>query len=91
MRGSIAQWLAYLLPDPAATGSIPSIPGVFSVEIIVDVAEVNQWCWLEESEQWLENVDRAHLVLVSGKLVLQKDWVQLARLRSIFLCNCTNT
>ena len=23
----------------------------------VHVAEVNQWCCLEESEQWLENVD----------------------------------
>ena len=90
MRGSIVQWLAYLLSDPAATGLIPNIPEIFSVEKIVDVAEVNQWCCLEESEQWLENVDRAHLVLASGKLVLQKDWNQLARLRPIFLCNCTN-
>ena len=28
----------------------------FSEETIVDAAEVNQWCWLEESGQWLENV-----------------------------------
>ena len=28
--------------------------------------------WLEESGQWLENVDQTHLILVSGKLVLQK-------------------
>ena len=28
--------------------------------------------WLEESGQWLENVDRSLLVLASGKPVLQK-------------------
>ena len=39
--GSIAQWQAYLLPDPAAMGSIPIIPEIFSEERIVDVAEVN--------------------------------------------------
>ena len=39
---------------------------------MVDVAEVNQRQCLEESGQWLENVDRTHLVLASGKLVLQK-------------------
>ena len=39
---------------------------------IVDIAEVNQWCCLEEREQWLEIVDWAHLVLDCGKLVLQK-------------------
>ena len=37
---------------------------------IIDVAEVNQQRWLEESGQWLENVD---LVLASGKPVLQKS------------------
>ena len=35
-------------------------------------ALVNQWRWIEESGQWLENVDQTHLVLASGKLVLQK-------------------
>ena len=39
---SIAQWLADLLPDPAAPGLIPSIPKSFSREKIVDIAEVNQ-------------------------------------------------
>ena len=39
---------------------------------IINVAEVNQQYLLEESGQWLENVDRAHLVLVSGQPVLQK-------------------
>ena len=43
-----------------------------SEEIIIDVAEVNQWLSLEESGQSLENVDRTHLVLASGKVVLQK-------------------
>ena len=43
-----------------------------SVEKIVDVAEVNQRRWLEERVQWLENVDRTHVKLASGKLLLQK-------------------
>ena len=42
---------------------------------IVDVADVNQRRCLEESGQWLENVDHTHLVLVSDKLVLQKSLV----------------
>ena len=41
-------------------------------EKIIGVAEVNQWCWLEESGQWLQNVDRTHLLLASGKPVLKK-------------------
>ena len=58
-RGSIAQWLAKL---------------IFFLEVnIVNVAEVNQWPCLEESGQWLENVDQTHLILTSGKLVLQKS------------------
>ena len=28
--GSIAQWLSYLLPDPAAPGLIPDVPEKFS-------------------------------------------------------------
>ena len=28
---------------------------------IIDVADVNQRRWLEESGQWLENVDQIHL------------------------------
>ena len=39
---------------------------------IIDVAEVNQRRWLQESGPWLENVDRTHLVLASGKPALQK-------------------
>ena len=56
-EGSIAQWLAYLLPDPAALGSIPSITKNISEEKNVDVAEVNQRHGMEERGQWLENVD----------------------------------
>ena len=29
-------------------------------------------CWLEERQQWLENVNRIHQVLASGKPILQK-------------------
>ena len=40
---------------------------------IVDVAELNEWRCLVETEQLLDNVDQTHLVLASGKLVLQQD------------------
>ena len=56
MQGNIAQWLAYLLLDPAAPGSIPSVPPKDRGKII-DVAEVNQRHWLDQSGQWLENVN----------------------------------
>ena len=47
---------------PAAPGSIPSVPKSFCRGKIIDVAEVNQRGWLEESGQWLENVDQTHQV-----------------------------
>ena len=56
---------AYLHLDPAAPGSISSIPKKFPEEKIVNVAEVNQRPCLEESGQWLENVNQTHLVLAS--------------------------
>ena len=62
-----------MLLDPAALSLIPSIPKKNSEEKIVDIAEVNQWPCLEESGQWLENVDQTHLVVASGKLVLKKE------------------
>ena len=68
----MAQWLPYLLLDPAAPGSIPSIPKKISDEKIVIVAEVNQLRCLEESGLWLENVGLNNLVPASGKIVLQK-------------------
>ena len=64
--GSIAQWLAHLLPDPAAPGSIARIPEFFSEKKIVNVTEVNQKRCLEEIGQCLENVEPAHVVLASG-------------------------
>ena len=60
--GCIAQ---ILVTHSGAPGLVPGVPSK-----IVDVAEVNQWCCLEESGQWLENVDQTHLVVASGKLVL---------------------
>ena len=42
---------------------------------IIGVFEVNQWPWLEESGQRLENDYHTHLVLASGKPVLQKNVV----------------
>ena len=39
------------------------------------LAEVNPRRCLEESEQWLENVDRTHLVLACGNLALQKKYI----------------
>ena len=49
----------------------PAFPR-FLEEIFFAIAEDNQRRWLEESIQWLENDDRTHLVLTSGKLVLKK-------------------
>ena len=57
-------------PDPAALGSIPSVPK--KIRNFFAVAEVNQQRCLEESGLCLENVDLTHLVLASGKLVLHK-------------------
>ena len=51
--GSIAQWLAYLLPDPAAPGLI----------LRQKKLSMLQWHCLEESGHWLENVDQTHLVV----------------------------
>ena len=39
------------------------------------IAEIYPCRWLEESGQRLLNVDRTHLVLASGKLLLQKKRV----------------
>ena len=58
----------------------PSCPGFNSqhspknvIGKSVNVANVNQWHCLKESGQWLEKVDQTRLVLISGKIVLQKD------------------
>ena len=46
-----------------------------SEEENVNFTEVNQRCCVEGNEQWLENVDRTHLALASGKILLQKGSV----------------
>ena len=61
-----------LLPVSATLGSIPCILPKNSQGKIDDVAEVYQGRWVENSGQYLENVDQTYLVLASGKLVLQK-------------------
>ena len=58
----MSQWLAYLLPDQAAHGLIPSVPEIFSEEKIVEVVEVNQQHCCKESGLWFENVAQTHLV-----------------------------
>ena len=65
--------MVYLLASgPSRPGSVPNISKKDSEEWIIDASETNQWHCLEESGQWLENVDRIHLVLASGKLGLEK-------------------
>ena len=68
-----------LLTQQPWLGLVPSVPYFFRVRII-DVSEINQ------SGQWLENVDRTHLVLARGKLVLQtkKTWPTSASLGFLF-------
>ena len=57
---------------PAAPGSIPRVLEIFPRKNY-HCCWANQHCWPEENEQWQENVDRIHLVLGSGKPVLQKS------------------
>ena len=45
---------------------IPSIPQKFQKKTIADVVKANQQHCLEESGQWLENVDQTQLVMASG-------------------------
>ena len=72
-----------MLPNSAAPGSIPGILKYFSDKTIVDALDQHfqatvhfplSSAYLEESGQWLENVDLNHRALVSGKLVQQKIW-----------------
>ena len=71
-RGAAYHRGCILASHPAAPGLIPSVPGISSEKKNIVVTAVNQHHWLEESGQWLENVDRANLVLASGKPVLQE-------------------
>ena len=47
-------------------------------KIYFDVAAIYRWRWLKESDQRLENVDKTHLVLASGKLVQPKKFSWLS-------------
>ena len=58
--------------DPAAPGLIPCILKKFSGEKLWNFNEVYQRRCLEESGQWLENVDQTQLDLTSGKPLIQK-------------------
>ena len=44
---------------------------------MINVSQSHQWRWLEASGQWLENVDRTHLVLDCRKPILQKRLGQI--------------
>ena len=59
-----------LASRPSSPDSIPNILKRTSEEKIVDATEVNQLWYLEEIGQRLGNVDRTHLVLACGMLVL---------------------
>ena len=67
MEGAARHRGRILASHKAPPGLILGIPKNY-----FDVAEIYQCRWLEESGQRLENVDRTHLVLASGKLVLKK-------------------
>ena len=43
------------------------------LKIYFDIAEIYRGSWLEESGRRIVSIDRTHLVLTSGKPVLQKD------------------
>ena len=83
----IAQWLAHLPLDLAATSSITSFSDFFQRKTNVQIEEFNQQRCSEKSGQWLENVHQTHLVV--AELVLHKLFVLFATptLKSIdFAC-----
>ena len=57
---------AFLASHPAALVRFSAF-----LKIYFDAAEIYRQRWLEERGQRLENVNQTHLVLASGKLVLQ--------------------
>ena len=84
LRDSSGLRILFLVKIPTLSGgsiraSGPCSPGFgsqpsqnISKEKSIDIAEVKQCRWLEYSGLCLENVDRTHLVLASGKPVQQK-------------------
>ena len=65
--GCKAQWLAYLLLDPAALGSIPNVLKKISEETFSMLRRLINLVLVRKSGQWLKIVDRTHLLLASGK------------------------
>ena len=68
-----------LTSHPAAQGLILAFP-----KIHFDIDEIYRQRWLNESGQRLENIDQTHIVLASGKLVLQKASCQFWNLSTRF-------
>ena len=66
----VAQWIAYLLPTLQPRIQIPAFPIFFSDEFLMLLSLTDGT--VLKSGQRLDNVDQTHLVLASGKLVLQK-------------------
>ena len=68
--GGIAQWIAFALPNPAAQGSNPDVPNnlLSMLPRFIDGAAAQSI----SRQPRLNNVNQTHLVLVSGKPVLQK-------------------
>ena len=80
MGGRHSTEVAFALPtqQPRVRISVSAFPSFFweiflGKMFLMLLDRVNQRRCLEESGQRLENVDRTHLVLASGKLVLQKN------------------
>ena len=67
-----------LASHPATLGLIPSIPEFFSEEKLTMLLRLINGAG---DVQWLENVDRAHLFLASGKPVQQKKEKKLSTYR----------
>ena len=70
--GRIAQWLIALASRPAAPGFILGVPEFFSsknfmLPRFIDTTLLREWTELSLI------VDQSYLVMVSGKLVLQKN------------------
>ena len=64
--------VAYLLLTQQPQFWFPLFPKKCSQKKLSLLVTLIQGRWLEESEQWLENVDWTHLVLASGNPVVQK-------------------
>ena len=85
--GCIAHWQHFCFSTRVRFLAFP--------KIYCDVAEIYQQSWSGKSGHRLENVDRTHLILASGNLVLQKKlcwtllmpcFTSLARFSICYVC-----